>query len=133
MGILDTLIKHQEQPKDHGVCIPEHVLDPQKRKISRATPGSTSTVGESSKYSPASFRVEGTYEIKKCVTISGTVIWGSLSKESKLLFEQDHIPIIEITQNGKIVERLENGETGAITIEPDVYLNIRTNTTLEFE
>ena len=73
MSILSGLLQKPVQEKSPlGVCIPDHAK-PNKLKIKITT-------------FPSSFEVEGLYEIRTKVTITGRVLSGSITKNSKLFF-----------------------------------------------
>tara|TARA_Y100000310_G_scaffold343708_1_gene452634 strand:- start:3100 stop:3462 length:363 start_codon:yes stop_codon:yes gene_type:complete len=120
MGIISGLLqKPAEEKSSLGVCIPDHAK-PNKPKTKIST-------------FPSSFEVEGLYEIRKEVTITGKVLSGSITKSSKLVYHDNRILIKKIMHNGKIVDSLEKGTKGAITITPETYLMVRRGNTLEFE
>ncbi|MFH1391164.1 MAG: hypothetical protein ABIH20_02520 [Candidatus Diapherotrites archaeon] len=120
MGILSGLLQKPAQKKSQlGVCIPDHAK-PNKLATKITT-------------FPSSFEVEGLYEIRKEVTITGKVLSGSITKDLKLFYKDDHILIKEIMLNGKIVDSLEKGSKGAITINPETYVMVRRGNVLEFE
>ncbi|MCR4335346.1 MAG: hypothetical protein NUV57_02300 [archaeon] len=120
MGLLFSLIqKPVQKEKPLGVCIPDHAKS-NKQKIKIAT-------------FPSSFEVDGLYEIKKEVTITGKVLSGSISKTSKLLYNDNRVLVKEILCHGKIVDSLEKGNTGAITISPETYVMFSRGNILEFE
>ena len=119
MGILETLL--DQKPKKIEVCIPDH-----------AKPKKT-MVNEESTTFPASFEVEGIYEMKREITVTGKVVLGTLKKDSKLFYKGTLVPLKEIVSNGKAVDELKKGEKGAFTIEPDILVMIRSNETLKFQ
>jgi len=120
MGILSGLLQKPVQKKSMlGVCIPDHAK-PNKPKSKITT-------------FPSSFEVEGIYEIRKETTITGKVLSGSITKDSKLFYRDDRIRIKEIMLNGKIVGSLEKGNKGAITINPETFIMVSRGNVLEFE
>lgn len=121
MGILKTFLEEKKVAKRQEVCIPDH-----------AKPKNTVVNDETTTF-PASFVVEGTYEIKREITVTGKVLLGTLKSDSKLVYKGLLIPIKEIISSGKSIDELKKGEKGAFTIQPDTLVMIKASQTLKFQ
>ena len=77
--------------------------------------------------------MEGVYDLKHEKTLTVKVLRGTLSKDSKVMVEDAEIPVSELQMNGKAVERLKNGESGAIVVRPEFFVRIMGEDVLEFK
>ena len=130
MSFLETILKPKKQ-KQLGVCIPIHAkIELGNGKINKTNCDSNSKEAVSV---PAEFEVEGIYEIKKTVMVTGRVSYGCLSTKSKLISCDSQIELKELLKHGKIIDKLKNGEMGSFVIVPEFNLRIKTGDILEFE
>jgi len=120
MGILEAIIqKPVRKEKSVEVCIPDHAKPNRPKQV-------VSTF-------PSSFEVDGVYELHKKITISGKVVSGAITKNSKLNYHGTAVLLNELICQGKTVDSLEKGDCGAITIIPEFFLRIENKSILEFE
>lgn len=111
----------EQKPRKHEICIPEHAK-PKKNNFN-----------EEAVAFPSSFLVEGIYEIKGELTITGKIVKGALTNNSKLVYKGNLIPVKEVLLHGRVVSELTNNQKGAFTIEPDMLVILKSNETLKFE
>ncbi len=129
MSILQSLLKPSQKKKSLGICIPNHAKSPIEKQ--KAQLEEIQAINE--RILPSEFEVEGIYELKTQITISGEVHLGRITKDSKLFYDDTQVAIKEIDCRGKIVDQLLEGEKGSITIDPEFYVRISTNDLLEFK
>ena len=134
MSFIETILKPKKQ-KQLGICIPIH------SKIKSNNESNNGAVNEincdsnntGSVSSPAEFEVEGIYEIKKTIMVTGRVSYGNLLAKSNLIYCGSQVELKELLKHGKIIDKLKTGEMGSFIIIPEFSLRIKTGDVLEFE
>ena len=130
MSFIETILKPKKQKK-LGVCIPIHSkIKSTDDALDKTICDSTNTKSVSS---PAEFEVEGIYEIKKTIMVTGRVSYGNLLTKSNLIYCGSQVELKELLKHGKIIDKLKNGEVGSFVIVPEFSLRIKTGDVLEFE
>jgi len=130
MSFIETILKPKKQKK-LGVCIPIHSkIESNEGVVNESNYDSNNTESVSSL---AEFEVEGIYEIKKTIMVTGRVSYGNLSTNSKLIYYGSQVELKELLKHGKIIDKLKNGEAGSFVIVPGFSLRIKTGDVLEFE
>jgi len=115
MGFLKIL---QREKKTHslGVCIPSH----EKERIDLEIAEVRSRAEEEAKKSgveDSAFELDGYYEVMDTAMLSGRVIKGSITKKKKVLLNEKEYKIKEIQRAQQAVNKLCEGERGAIFLK----------------
>ncbi len=115
MGFLKIL---QREKKTHslGVCIPSH----EKERIDLEIAEVQSRAEEEAKKNgveDSAFELDGYYEVMGTAMLSGRVIKGSITKKKKVSLNDKEYKIKEIQRAQQAVNKLSEGERGAIFLK----------------
>ena len=115
MGFLKLL---QKEKKTHslGVCIPSHEKERIDIEIAKVQSRAEEEAKKNSVENTA-FELDGYYEVMGTAMLSGRVVKGSITKKKKILLNDKEYKVKEIQRAQQDVNRLDEGERGAIFIK----------------
>ena len=120
MGLLEILNKPKEK-KSLGVCIP----DAHRRRQGIDIP--EETISE-----PNAFRITGVFAVHDSIMLQGKMVQGGLDIGKEINFKGSRLKVKDILVQRESVQRIEEGESGAIFLNAKTLPILRAEDLIEF-